>query len=178
MSVEKAVAGEAGQATAAGKPAAGDPNWTSTGKPAADPAGGAETSPSNVESVGDAATSEKAGFGDTLRGNAADAAKGFTEPLKGVESAVEGDNVPTTTPVLPEGLEGKPVEPAKEASPGLDINNLPLDLENKSSWKFDVPVRRIAFRAGFSRATLARTSVKVDVDYVVSTTSPLRLVSR
>lgn len=188
MSVEKVVAEESSKATA-GKPVAGDPNWNSTGKPAAGATVGAEASPGNVEPAptavgaepiaGDTAAGGKAtaGFGPAVRGgdsNSASPKEKFEEPLKGAEV----DAVPTTTPALPEGLENTPVEPLKEAAPELDINNLPLELENKSTWMLDVPVRRIAFRAGFGQVRLARTSSKVDVDYVVPTTASMSLVSR
>jgi hypothetical protein len=75
--------------------------------------------------------------------------------------------------LLPEGLP----EAETESESGLD-KSLPLNLDKKSSWKFEVPVQRIAFRAGFRRAKLARTTVSVDVDYVVPAASTLRLVSR
>ncbi|NQV23296.1 MAG: hypothetical protein HQ518_02920 [Rhodopirellula sp.] len=159
VAVEKVVAGEAGGS----KSVTGNPDWTKTGKPAADGAVKSE------EPVGAAA-----GFGEALRGGEADINKTFSEPVPGVESAVGGDAVPTTTPVLPEGVEGSP---ASELNPGLDAAQ-PLNLEEQSSWQFDVPVQRIAFRAGFRRARLARTSVVVNVDYVVPTAVTLRLVSR
>jgi hypothetical protein len=115
-----------------------------------------------------------AGFGAAQREGEAAAEKDFKKPTPGADPKEDGDAVPTKTPKLPEATDGSP---AAKSAPGLDIN-LPLELENQSSWKFEVPVRRIAFRAGFGRAKIARTSVSVNVDYVVPTTVALRLVSR
>ena len=203
--VEKVVAdggAETGnEASAEANPA--DPNWTETGKPAAEIAAEAEVA--NEGSAGDAAVTgagaeaaaasveegateeagsgkPDAGFGETLRGVDEDVNQIFSEPVKGVEAVIEGEGTPAvTTPVLPEGLETLPegLEGLPEVGPTLNSEEaLPLELEEKSSWKFETPVRRIAFRAGFRRATVARTSVSVDVDYVLPSTATLRLVSR
>ena len=161
MAVEKVVTDENGGITGGGKSAPGDPDWTKTGKPAVTVA---EENPAEAD----------AGFGERLRDTEEDVNKIFTEPVQGVEAAVEGEAAPTTTPVLPEGLDGPQIsEPKSELDQAL-----PLNLDQKSSWKFEVPVQRVAFRAGFGRATLARTTVSVDVDYVVPAASTLRLVSR
>jgi len=186
VAVEKVVGDQNGGTTGGGKAVPGDPNWTETGKPAtavvtetpaasaAAVAGGAAAKVTGEE----AATKEKAagdaGFGETLRDGGEDVNKIFAEPVKGVEEAVEGEAAPTTTPLLPDGPEGLP----KTGSESELEQALPLELDKKSSWKFEVPVQRIAFRAGFRRAKLARTTVSVDVDYVVPAASTLRLVSR
>ena len=167
MAVEKVVAGDAGKSAKADTPAEADPNWTKTGKPAASVA-------DDKSADGAKPSTGTAGFGETLREGETGVTEAFSEPVKGDSSSVDGDAVPAKTPTLPEGLEGTPTP---EVSPSLDIN-LPLDLENKTSWKLDVPVQRVAFRAGFGRARLARTSVDVKVDYVVPTTAVLPLVSR
>jgi len=185
VAVEKVVGDQNGGTTGGGKAAPGDPNWTETGKPAtavvtetpaasdtavaegADATGTGEEAATNEKAVGDA------GFGETLRDGEEDVNKIFAEPVKGVEEAVEGEAAPTTTPLLPD-LKGLP----KTGSESELDKVLPLELDKKSSWKFEVPVQRIAFRAGFRRAKLARTTVSVDVDYVVPAASTLRLVSR
>jgi hypothetical protein len=187
QSVEKVVAEEQGGVTGGGKPAPVDPNWTSTGKPAAGvtvdvtPTGKASGADAGfVGKAADAASPTSAGFGETVREGDAAGTPAFSEPVQGVDAATTGGAVPTKTPVLPEGGESSPASegtPASKLAPGLDIN-LPLDLENKTSWKVEVPVQRIAFRAGFGRATLARTSIDVNVDYVVPGATALRMVSR
>ncbi|MFT5091441.1 MAG: hypothetical protein ACI93T_000254, partial [Porticoccaceae bacterium] len=136
-------------------------------------AGGAAANVTDKESATDEKAAGDAGFGETLRDGEEDVNKIFAEPVKGVEEAVEGEAAPTTTPLLPDP-KGLP-ETGSESE--LD-KVLPLELDKKSSWKFEVPVQRIAFRAGFRRAKLARTTVSVDVDYVVPAASTLRLVSR
>jgi hypothetical protein len=182
-SVGKVVAGD-GNEVGNGAAVEGDPDWTKTGKPAAEPSAAgtagattegsaaAESVASEEAAAGEA--TEAAGFGKTQRGPEEDVNQNFTEPVPGVEAAVEGGVAPTKTPALPEGLEGlpetKPV-PAKEAAQ-------PLNLEEQSSLKFEAPVKRIAFRAGFRRAKVARTSVVVSDDYVVPTAVTWRLVSR
>jgi len=76
-------------------------------------------------------------------------------------------------------LEGGDALPGADETPGADAPQaLDLKLEEQSSLKFRAPVERIAFRAGFGRATVARTSVVVNDDYVVPTAVALRLVSR
>ena len=164
VAVEKVITNETGGTTGGGKSAPGDPNWTETGKPAA---AVAEETPS-------ATGAANAGFGEPLRDAEEDVNRIFAAPVQGAAEPVEGEAAPTTTPVLPEGLDGQP-NTAPEYS--LD-KTLPLNLDQQSSWKFEVPVQRVAFRAGFGRATLARTTVSVDVDYVVPAASTLRLVSR
>lgn len=183
VAVEKVVGDQDGGVTSDGKAAPGDPNWTETGKPAT----AVETeTPATTAAEGaaadgtgeDAATDDKAtgnaGFGETLRDGEEDVNKIFTKPVKGVEEAVEGEAAPTTTPLLPDRPEGLP-----ETGSESELEEaLPLELDKKSSWKFEVPVQRIAFRAGFRRAKLARTTVSMDVDYVVPSALTLRLVSR
>lgn len=177
-----------GQSTSVGKVAAddgdvvgdevvaeGDPDWTKTGKPAAEKdEGSAAAEADSTEKAGAGDAAEAAGFSKTLRDGEEDVNKIFTEPVPGVEAAVEGEEVPTTTPVLPEGLDGLPETkptPANEAAQ-------PLNLEEQSSLRFEAPVKRIAFRAGFRRANVARTLVVVNVDYAVPAAVTLRLVSR
>ncbi len=179
VAVEKVVGEPNGGTTGGGKAGPGDPNWTETGKPTANVATEASASTEAAKGVGEkSATDEKsagnAGFGETLRDGEEDVNKIFSEPVPGVEAANDGEAAPTTTPVLPEGLEGVP-----ESGVDTDVEKaLPLELDKQSSWKFEVPVQRIAFRAGSRRAKLARTTVSVDVDYVVPSASTLRLVSR
>lgn len=188
MAVEKVVADES--ATRPGdadekKARPGDPDWATTAKPAveASEVPAPEDAAVKVEAaVGEKAPAEPArdaaGFGEAVRGN--EVTEDFSEPVPGVEAAVEGDAVPVKTKVLPDGLPEteKPVEGAPvKAAPELDIN-LPLDLENKTSWKFQLPIERAGFRAGFGHATVARTSLDVDVEYVVPSATALRLVSR
>ena len=186
VAVEKVVGDQDGGVTSGGKAAPGDPNWTETGKPAtavvteapaaADSAvaEGAAAEGTAEETATDEKAAGNAGFGETLRGGEEDVNKIFAEPVKGVEEAAEGEAAPTTTPLLPDGPEGLP-----ETGFESELEEaLPLELDKKSSWKFEVPVQRIAFRAGFRRAKLARTTVSVDVDYVVPAVSTLRLVSR
>tara|TARA_R110002072_G_scaffold303142_1_gene495858 strand:- start:140325 stop:141434 length:1110 start_codon:yes stop_codon:yes gene_type:complete len=165
VAVEKVVTEKSGGTTGGGKSASGDPNWTGTGKPTA----------AVTEELPAATDAVNAGFGEPIRGEEEDVNKIFTAPVQGAEEPANGEAAPTTTPVLPEGLDGLPDTAAPEDS--LD-KALPLNLDQQSSWKFDVPVQRVAFRAGFGRATLARTTVNVDVDYVVPAASTLRLVSR
>jgi hypothetical protein len=183
-SVGKVVAGGAGESSPDGAAAKGDPNWTKTGKPAAESseAGAAAVTTEGAGGVvsekpaasEEGATGEAAGFGKTLRGGEEDVNKAFSEPVPGVESAVEGEAAPTTTPVLPKGLERLPeTEPTRAVEAAQ-----PLNLEEQSSLKFETPVKRIAFRAGFRRAKVARTSVVVSDDYVVPAAVSLRLVSR
>lgn len=189
VAVEKVVGAQDGGTTGGGKVGPGDPNWTETGKPATavvtETPATSDTTVAEGAAAGttgeEAATSENAekaagnaGFGETLRDGEEDVNRIFAEPVKGVEEAVEGEAAPTTTPLLPDALEGIP-----ESGSESEVEEaLPLELDKKSSWKFEVPVQRIAFRAGFRRAKLARTTVSVDVDYVVPATSTLRLVSR
>lgn len=205
---EKGSTASTGQSTAVGKVVAedstdssqsvtsegtttGEPDWTRTGKPTvaasedtASTESSSEKTAGSVDSSVDVkagasgtATTETdsnaAGFGDAVRGGGSP--ETFREPVPGVKSAVDGNSVPAKTPALPEGLPESEVP--LEAAPELDIN-LPLELENKSSWKVEVPVRRFAFRPGFGRATVARTAIDVDVDYVVPASTSLRLVSR
>lgn len=189
--VGKVVTGESAGVASGAKP--GDPNWQKTGKPAAEVTTGAAAEKVAPGSVGTSnevkagaqpaagdAQSEKAGgeasagFGKTQREGEAAAGENFKTPIPGAVPKDNGDAAPTKTQKLPDDAEGSP---AAESDPGLNIN-LPLKLENQSSWKFEVPVRRIAFRAGFSRAKIARTAVSVNVDYVVPSTVALRLVSR
>jgi hypothetical protein len=188
VAVEKVVVGS-GDVAGNGTKAAADQNWTESGKPAtaaSSPAAGGEAAAGQPVADGEAVTAEgvagdvaesapgSAGFGETQRGPEEDVNKIFSEPLPGVESAIGEEAVPTTTPLLPEAAEGLPKTgetPAIEAAQ-------PLNLEDQSSLKFHAPVKRIAFRAGFGRATVARTSVVVNDDYVVPTAVTLRLVSR
>ena len=186
VAVEKVVGDQNGGTAGGGKAVPGDPNWTETDKPAtavvtetpaasdAAVAGGAAANVTGKESATDEKAAGDAGFGETLRDGEEDVNKIFAEPVKGVEEAVKGEAAPTTTPLLPDGPEGLP----KTGSESELEQALPLELDKKSSWKFEVPVQRIAFRAGFRRAKLARTTVSVDVDYVVPAASTLRLVSR
>jgi hypothetical protein len=174
VAVGKVVGDQNGGTTGGGKAVPGDPNWTETGKPTTDVVTETPASADAAVAEGaDADAADNAGFGKTLRDGEEDVNKTFVEPVPGVEAAAEGEAAPTTTPLLPEGLP----EAGTESESGLD-KSLPLNLDKKSSWKFEVPVQRIAFRAGFRRAKLARTTVSVDVDYVVPAASTLRLVSR
>lgn len=164
VAVEKVVTNETGGTTGGGKSAPGDLNWTETGKPTA---AVAEETPS-------ATGAADAGFGEPLRDAEEDVNKIFAAPVQGAAEPVEGEAAPTTTPVLPEGLDGLPKTAPEES---LD-ETLPLNLDQQSSWRFKVPVQRVAFRPGYGRATLARTTVSVEVDYVVPASSTLRMVSR
>lgn len=153
-SVGKVVIEDTGGITSGGKPGPGDAQPATAGE---------ETS---------------AGFSATLREDDATDDDQFKKPIPGTEPEVNDGAAPTKTQQLPENLpEDTDGSPATESAPGLDIN-LPLELENQSSWKVEFPVRRIAFRAGFGRAKVARTSVSVNADYVVPTTVAMRLVSR
>ena len=179
VAVEKVVSGN-GDIAGGGAATKVDPDWTKTGKPAA----GAEeaAAAASTEAVAAEAAAGvlaegapgSAGFGETKRGPEEDVNKIFAEPVLGVDSAIDGAAAPTTTPVLPEGLEGLP---KTGETPSIDAAQ-PLNLEEQSSVKFYAPVKRIAFRAGFGRATVARTAVVVNDDYVVPTAVALRLVSR
>lgn len=191
VAVEKVVAGGGevsgnGDTAGNGATAEGDPNWATTGKPvsevAAEAASGDAVSEAAAveavaaeEAVGVATESAPgaAGFGEVQRGPEEDVNKIFNEPLQGVEPAIEGESAPTKAPLLEDGeaFPGADEVPAAEAPQALE-------LEEQSSLKFHAPVKRIAFRAGFGRATVFRTSVVVNDEYVVPAAVALRLVSR
>lgn len=191
VAVEKVVAGGGevsgnGDTAGNGATAEGDPNWATTGKPvsevAAEAASGDAVSEAAAveavaaeEAVGVSAESAPgaAGFGEAQRGPEEDVNKIFEKAIEGVEPAIEGEAAPTKAPLL-EGIEAFPgaaETPAAEAPQALE-------LEEQSSLKFHAPVKRIAFRAGFGRATVSRTSVVVNDEYVVPAAVALRLVSR
>ena len=186
-SVEKVVVGGAGESSPDGAAVKVDPNWTKTGKPAVDEpvvtsedgaaaeaAEGSGAAGVTLEKKTEGAGKESpsaAGFDATLRGAEADVNQEFLELVPGVEPAVQ-EAAPTKAPVLPVGPEDS-LE--SELTPG---KAQPLELDQKSSWKFGVLTQRMAFRAGFRRAKVARASVVVNDDYVVPSAVTLRLVSR
>ncbi len=188
VAVEKVVTG-GGTDVGNGAAAEADPNWATTGKPAPELA--AEAAPAVAveeaaaaeavaveEAVGVAAEGAPgdAGFGETKRGPEEDVNKIFEKAkvIEGGEAAAE-----EATTIKAPLLEGGDALPGADETPGADAPQaLDLKLEEQSSLKFRAPVERIAFRAGFGRATVARTSVVVNDDYVVPTAVALRLVSR
>lgn len=185
VAVEKVVTG-GGTDVGNGAAAEADPNWATTGKPAPELA--AEAAPADAveeaaaveavavdEAAGVAAESVPgdAGFGETKRGSEEDVNKIFEKAIELDESATAEEAATIKAPLLEDG-EGLP---GADETPGADVPQA-LELEEQSSLKFRVPVKRIAFRAGFGRATVARTSVVVNDDYVVPTAVALRLVSR
>ena len=143
-------------------------------KPKAAPAGGPADIMAKIRAQGaPSSSSGAAGFGETRRGPEEDVNKIFEKAIEGVEPAIDGEAAPTKAPLL-EGVEAIPgaaETPAAEAPQALE-------LEEQSSLKFHAPVKRIAFRAGFGRATVSRTSVVVNDEYVVPAAVALRLVSR
>lgn len=191
VAVEKVVAGGgdvAGNGDSAGNEATAeaDPNWAKTGKPASEVAAEAASADAVSEAAAvEAVAAEEAvgvtaesahgtaGFGETQRGPEEDVNKIFEKAIEGVESAIEGEAAPTKAPLL-EGVEALP---GGGEVPGADAPQA-LGLEEQSSLKFHAPVKRIVFRAGFGRATVSRTSVVVNDEYVVPAAVALRLVSR
>lgn len=179
VAVEKVVAGSG--ADVGNKATADtDPEWATTGKPASGPA--AEAAPAGAveeaaaeTAAGVAAESAPgaAGFGETQRGPEEDVNKTFEKAIQGVEPTIEGEAATTTAPLLEDG----DALPEADETPEADAAQA-LELEEQSSLKFRAPFKRIAFRAGFARATVARTSVVVNDDYVVPAAVALRLVSR
>ena len=162
VAVEKVVAGSG--ADVVNKATADtDPEWATTGKPASEPAAGVAAGSAPGDS----------GFGETQRGPEEDVNKPFEKAIQGVEPAIEGEAATTTAPLL----EGVDALPKADKTPKADAAQA-LELEEQSSLKFRAPFKRIAFRAGFGRATVARTSVVVNDDYVVPAAVALRLVSR
>ena len=185
VAVEKVVTG-GGTDVGNGATAEADPNWATTGKPApelaaeAAPAGAVEEAAAAEavtaeEAVGVAAEGVPgdAGFGEAKRGPEEDVNKIFEKAIELDDSATAEEAATIKAPLL----EGGDALPGADETPGADAPQA-LELEEQSSLKFRAPVKRIAFRAGFGRAIVARTSVVVNDDYVVPTAVALRLVSR
>ena len=177
VAVEKVVAGSG--ADVGNKATADtDPEWATTGKPASGPAADAAPAGAVEEAAAETAAGVAAGsapgdsgFGETQRGPEEDVNKPFEKAIQGVEPANEGEAATTTAPLLEDGDALPKADETPEAAQALE-------LEEQSSLKFRAPFKRIAFRAGFGRATVARTSVVVNDDYVVPAAVALRLVSR
>ena len=156
-----------------------DPKWATTGKPA--PGLAAEAAPTDAAEEAAAETAAgvaaesvpgAAGFGETQRGPEKDVNKTFEKAVQGVEPATEGEAATATAPLLEDG----DALPKADEPSDADAAQA-LELEEQSSLKFRAPFKRIAFRPGFGRATVARTSIVVNDDYVVPAAVALRLVS-
>ena len=185
--VEKATVEDSSAATSTANPGKNDVNWNSTAKPAV--ATGTSKAANvnegeNAEAVATDAASEpavgSAGFQKAIGAGDATPADEFAVPSKGVQPTGAESAVPTKTQLLPENLDGElklEATPGSAADPG-SATTLPIELQNQSSFQFSSSVQRIALRAGFGNARLARTLANVEADYVIPSAVTMRLVSR
>ena len=77
-----------------------------------------------------------------------------------------------------EGENGEAAKPAEgdETKP-LEVKPLE-EIQDKSSWKFSRPARRIAFRASFGNVRITRVARSVKTDYVIPAASLTRIAER
>jgi len=77
-----------------------------------------------------------------------------------------------------EGEDGDAAKPAEggETKP-LEVKPLE-EIQDKSSWKFSRPARRIAFRASFGNVKITRVAQSVKTDYVIPAASLTRIAER
>ena len=80
--------------------------------------------------------------------------------------------------------EEKSGEDAEAAKPAEGSDTKPLEvkpleeIQNKASWKFSRPARRIAFRASFGNVKITRVSRSAKTDYVIPAASLTRIAER
>lgn len=76
------------------------------------------------------------------------------------------------------GEEGaKPAENEKDDKKPLEVTPLE-EIQNKASWKFSKPTRRIAFRASFGNVKITRVARSVKTEYVIPAASLTRIAER
>ncbi|MBC8291104.1 MAG: hypothetical protein H8E37_12385 [Planctomycetes bacterium] len=167
-----------------GKPAEGTggestPGAEEVGKPEEKPAEtGAESA-----SPGDASTDVLPPIVKEKPGETP-AAEGKKSPPLGDEDKTNfGKNVregeSTETPAESEEGETGEASKADESGESKPLEAKPLPkVQDKSSWKFSRPARRIAFRASFGNVRISRVARSVKADYVIPAASLTRIAER
>lgn len=93
----------------------------------------------------------------------------------------EGEEKPAGEGEEKSGEAGEEAEAAKPAEGGdtkpLEVKPLE-EIQNKASWKFSRPARRIAFRASFGNVKINRVARSVKTDYVIPAASLTRIAER
>lgn len=100
----------------------------------------------------------------------------FGKPVRGEETPAAGESTEAS-----DGKTGDTTEPTEETGPlevkPLEVKQLP-DVQEKASWKFSRPARRIAFRASFGNVQISRIARNVNTEYVIPAESLTRIAER